>query len=222
MAVTSMSEAPWFIVRTIRLPYRDGFSKKSGPIEIWLERLGGFGWETYYPLIRELRRVPNRWLGQAHRNSKIPIIRPRLMPFLPGYVFVRGGKAGELKRLPCVAGCVESAGKKPAEISHELITGIRAREADGAISGAFPATAIFAPGDQIMVADGPFASLIGTVERVPKIAIADLSVPTRLKLTLDIFGRTTRVDVPLSAIRNVRVRRLAAKPFPTRPEALSQ
>jgi hypothetical protein len=112
--------------------------------------------------------------------------------------------------------------QKPAEISHELITGIRAREADGAISGALPATAIFAPGDQVMVADGPFASLIGTVERVPKIAIADLSVPTRLKLTLDIFGRTTRVDVPLSAIRNVRVRRLAAKPFPTRPEALSQ
>jgi transcription antitermination factor NusG len=196
-----MNEGSWFIIRTIRMAHRPSFSDKPARIDFWLEGLGRLGCETYYPLLRELRRVPRRMLGRAKRLSDASIIRPSLAPFLPGYVFVRGEGATGLKRIPCVTDYVRTTARQPAQISNELVAKLRAREQDGAIPGQTPAACVFAPEGRIIVANGPFASFLGTVERPLKIALADLSMTARLRLTLNVLGRATPVDLSIDAAR---------------------
>jgi hypothetical protein len=161
-----MSDGAWFIVRTIRITHRQSFSEKPGPMDIWLKGLGRLGCETYRPLIREFRRVPKQMLGLKQRQLNFPIVRPCVVPFLPGYIFVRGERAGELKRIPCVADYVRTTGKAPAQISDELVQKMRVREEEGAIPGTLPALIIFSRDDRAMLAGRPF-------EMTPKLPLAD-------------------------------------------------
>jgi hypothetical protein len=198
---SSTDERPWFIIRIIRMAHRESFSDKPGPIDIWLQGLGRFGCETYYPLLRELRHVPRRMLSRKQRANSPPIIRPRLAPFLPGYVFVRGEKAAELRRVPCVTDYIRTTEKRAAQISDALIVKMRAREEEGAIPGGTPAQFIFSAN----VVEGPL-----------KNALADLSVPARLRLTMD-------HEAAIVDSRSVRTQsaRLSGAGMPARLQAAS-
>jgi hypothetical protein len=179
----------WFIIRTKPMAHRQHLDDKPDRMDVWLKRLNDLGWDTYYPLISELRRVPRRKLSLAQRNSRTPLVRPWTVPFLPSYVFVRGREISEVKDIPCVTGYVTTSGRAPAQISHELVARLRGREVCGAIPGMTPAKCVF--GDQAMNAN--------QAENRSKVELTDFDLATRLKMILDTFGRATRPDLPLAS-----------------------
>ncbi len=49
-------------------------------------KVGHFG--IYYPMIKEMRPVPRDRLSRKQRESGLNILKPKIVPFLPGYMFV--------------------------------------------------------------------------------------------------------------------------------------
>jgi hypothetical protein len=68
---------------------------------------------------------------------------------------------------------------------------LRGREIDGVIAGKTPARMLFRTGEEVRVAHGPFTTFSGIIVEVPDATIEDIDADTRLKLTIDIFGRAT-------------------------------
>lgn len=202
-----MNVGPWHIVRSIRLPHERPGKDEPSRMEHWLANLGERGFETYYPMISELKPVPLRKLSHAQRSSGSSLMRHRVVPFLPQLVFVRprpGVGCSSLLDVPGVIGfmCV---GSEPARVADVLIERLRARAAanDGAIPGATPAEFIFEVGDQVRVVNGAFASFGGIVEHPPNCPIEHIDAETRLKLTVDLFGRATPVDLAVGDVRKL-------------------
>lgn len=72
---------------------------------------------------------------------------------------------------------------------------LRDREVGGVIAGCTPARMLFKVGETVRVSDGAFTSFHGIIEEVPDVAVEDIDGDTRLKLTMDIFGRSTPVKL---------------------------
>lgn len=201
----------WLIVSTMRLSHErpvrkpDHDGEQRSRMECWLVGLATLGFETYYPMIREMKRVPADRLSRAQRASGVSLMRPRVVPFLPGRVFVRERSGiGRIADHPGVVGflCV---GGEPARISNVLIDNLRRREAagGGAIPGGTPVEYIFRPGDEVEVVDGGLAGQKGRVEVPPNVALEAIDSDTILRLAIDIFGRPTRVDVAVGRVRKI-------------------
>ena len=151
-----------------------------GPkVRIDLRRLG---WEVHWP--REVVR----------RFRQDDIIRP----YYPGYMFALadGPKArwGELadtvQHVTAVVGVRETG--RPSHPPRGFVAWL-IRKAGGAIDGLIlpaedrvPPRRGFAPGDAVVVEDGPFAAFAGTV-------VDD--VEKRVTVMLDLFGRKTPVSL---------------------------
>lgn len=169
----------------------------------WLNR---FKFEHYYPAVREMRPVPKKQLSHKQRQSGIAIMRPRVVPFFPRYVFVRFdmGTDGwrELFKVAGVGGMV-CEGQLPVWLPDALIEGIRSREIGGAVPGKTPARLIFSVGDNVRVADGPLASFNGVVQRLPDKAIEEIDPDDRIRVVVSIFGRATPVDLEISQIEKL-------------------
>jgi hypothetical protein len=95
---------------------------------------------------------------------------------------------------PGLLGFVSNSDQPGAVLAFELDE-LRGREVDGVIAGRTPARMIFKLGEEVRVSHGPFMSFNGIVEQVPDVAIEDIDADTRLKLTIDIFGRSTPVEL---------------------------
>lgn len=179
--------SPWFALRCV-----------GDPATRAIPCLKQLGVETYYPVVREMHRVPQRRLSHAQRLSGAVLMRSRVVSFLPGVVFVQFpagfSRAGELFDLPSVFGLV-CIGEHPAAIADTHIAALRSREVEGVIAGRTPARMIFKKGEHVRVAHGPFTTFPGIIEEVPDVAIEDIDADTRLKLTIDIFGRATPVEL---------------------------
>jgi transcriptional antiterminator NusG len=182
----------WYIVQCV------------GRSDIYVkEWLGKLKFETYYPLVREMRPVPKNRLSPSRRKAEMRIMRPQLVPFFPRYVLVRfdiqtqGWR--EIFKFVNVAG-MHCAGDLPAPISDGLIDGLRTREVDGAVPGKTPSKLIFKLGEKVRVSEGPFASFYGTVEKLGDVPIEEIDPDTRIKVAVDIFGRSTLVELEVSQI----------------------
>lgn len=197
---------PWLIVRVMHMAHAGSVRSMTQ----WLDNLGTLGFETYYPMIREMRPVPRKRLSRAQRDSGVILMRPKVVPFLPSLVFVR-----EIPNLPSpvrslcdhpgVIGFI-GFGAEPARISDVLIEGLRERERageGGAIPGATPVQYIFRAGDRVEVVNGAFASYEGIVETPPDVPIERIDPDTRLRLTLAMFGRATPVNAAVADIRKL-------------------
>lgn len=213
LAARLESASPWSALRVI-----------GNPALYLIDALQQLHIETYYPVVRETRPVPRRKLSHAQRASGAVILRPRDVPFLAGVVFVRGEPMGHRRsmsvalprdvrigdRFACeaatpldwddvfelrgVLGFVAS-GDAPVQIADAAIAQLRAREVGGVIAGRTPARMIFRVGEKVGVTHGPFTMSEGTIAQVPDVAIEDIDGETRLKLTIDIFGRSTLVEL---------------------------
>ena len=134
--------------------------------------------------------VPVEKVAQMRRGKKTDTKRR----FFPGYVLVKMDMNDRthhaVKNLPKVTGFL-GADNKPAPVPQSEIDHIKKQVQEGVERPHLAIT--FEVGEQVRVADGPFASYHGIVEEV-NIERA------RLKVSVSIFGRSTPVDLEYTQV----------------------
>ena len=164
-----------------------------------------FNYEVYYPLVREMRAVPRNQQSQKERRSPFKIMRPKLVPFFPRYVFVRVDLSRDNWReafdIAGVGGML-CHGSLPAPVIDREIQAIKAREVNGAVPGKLKIQEVFKfeIGEVVRITDGPFASFEGQIETMLEGAIEGVDPLARIRVLAYLFGRQTPVELEISQI----------------------
>lgn len=137
--------------------------------------------------------VPTEDVVEVRRGRKVQVERK----FLPGYVLVKMELTDPafllIKNTPKVTGFLGPE-NKPMPISEEEAARILHQVREG-VERPKPSVT-FEIGEQVRVADGPFASFAGSVEEVDE-------ERARLKVAVSIFGRPTPVELEFGQVEKV-------------------
>ena len=139
--------------------------------------------------------VPAEEVVEVRRGAKVQTERK----FFPGYVLVKMDLTDDtwhlIKNTAKVTGFLGGGGRgKPVPIS-EGEAGRILRQVQEGVERPKPAVS-FEIGEQVKVADGPFASFNGTVEDVDE-------ERARLKVAVSIFGRSTPVELDYAQVEKL-------------------
>ncbi|MEM7620216.1 MAG: transcription termination/antitermination protein NusG [Pseudomonadota bacterium] len=177
-----MSKKRWYIVHAYT-----NFEKKVA--EAIKERAANAGLEDHFDDIL----VPMEEVIEVRRGRKINAERK----FFPGYVLVKMNMTDQayhlIKNTPKVTGFL-GTDNRPRPISNAEAERILHQVQEG-VERPKP-TISFDIGEQVRVADGPFASFNGLVEEVDE-------ERARLKVTVSIFGRQTPVELEYGQVEKV-------------------
>ena len=139
--------------------------------------------------------VPMEKVAEVRRGAKVQTERK----FFPGYVLVKMDLTDDtwhlIKNTAKVTGFLGGGGRgKPVPIS-ENEAGRILRQVQEGVERPKPAVS-FEIGEQVKVADGPFASFNGTVEDVDE-------ERARVKVAVSIFGRSTPVELDYAQVEKI-------------------
>lgn len=138
--------------------------------------------------------VPTEKVVEVRRGRKVEAERK----FFPGYVLVKCEMTDEvyhlIKNTPKVTGFLGADKAKPMPIPESEAMRIKGQVAEG-VERPKP-TVVFEIGEQVKVADGPFASFNGVVEDVDH-------GRARLKVAVSIFGRATPVELEYGQVEKL-------------------
>lgn len=172
----------WYIVHA----YTNFESKVAEAIK---ERAKAAGLESAFEEVV----VPTEEYIEIKRGKKVQSERK----FLPGYVLVKMDMTDPafllIKNTPKVTGFL-GADSKPMPISEEEAARILNQVEEG-VERPRP-TITFEVGEQVKVAEGPFASFSGHVEEVDE-------ERARVKVAVSIFGRPTPVELEFGQVEKV-------------------
>jgi transcriptional antiterminator NusG len=141
----------------------------------------------------EAVEVPTEKVTEVRRGRKIDAERK----FFPGYVLVKMKLTDEafhlIKNTPKVTGFL-GAENKPMPISEAEAMRILHQVQEGVERP--KASVSFEIGENVRVADGPFASFSGVVEEIDE-------ARSRVKVAVSIFGRATPVELEFGQVEKV-------------------
>jgi transcriptional antiterminator NusG len=137
--------------------------------------------------------VPTEKVTEVRRGRKVDAERK----FFPGYVLVKMKLTDEafhlIKNTPKVTGFL-GAENKPMPISEAEAMRILHQVQEGVERP--KASVSFEIGENVRVADGPFASFSGVVEEIDE-------ARSRVKVAVSIFGRATPVELEFAQVEKV-------------------
>jgi transcriptional antiterminator NusG len=147
-------------------------------------------------------KVPQEEVTEVKDGKK----RTQKKKFFPGYILVEldlpegllwKETCSKIKKIQGVTGFVGTpSDKRPQPLPGDEARGILQRS--GEIKGEKPARArqVFNSGEQVKIVDGPFESFTGIIEEVNQ-------EKNKLKVMVQIFGRSTPVEVDLLQVEKV-------------------
>lgn len=172
----------WYIVHAY-----SNFEKKVA--EAIKERAAAAGLQDFFEEVL----VPMEEVIEMRRGRKVPAERK----FFPGYVLVKMDMTDEayhlIKNTPKVTGFL-GTDNRPIPISEDEAAHILHQVQEG-VERPRPSIT-FEIGEQVRVADGPFASFNGLVEEVDEDR-------ARLKVAVSIFGRATPVELEFGQVEKL-------------------
>lgn len=202
--VSDPSNERWHVVRL-----RSGYEAKAAQFL----KPRNFG--IYSPLTRIWRPVAQRHMSHAQRQAGAVVKKPKDMPVFPGYMFLRFDiNRSDWQNIFEHLGIhgLMCDGDTPTVIRESEITRVQSLEIEGIIpSSTRMINVLFAIGEEVRVSDGPFRSFNGIIEQLPvdlaeKLkthSIEELDDSFRAKVAVNIFGRSTPVELALSQIEKL-------------------
>lgn len=137
--------------------------------------------------------VPTEEVVEVKRGQRVNAERK----FFPGYVLAKLDMSDEvwhmIKDTPKVTGFL-GAGNRPSPISEKEAAALMQQIQEG-IESPRPSV-IFDIGEEVKVADGPFASFNGIVEEIDE-------DKAKLKVSVSIFGRATPVELEYGQVEKL-------------------